>query len=171
MRWIIQAGVGVGVGIWLLLGLLHGYGILRSDLGGRLMMLTMFIHVVGLIVAMVGLRGRENAIGFPRLLAAGMAVSLIAGLLSGLGWWIFLAYVDPSHLDWVRTTSHQQIAAAADLDEAQKQAYLAQIDGVTAGTYALRDALGAAARGFVFSVMLAAVLRMRVLRAGREASA
>jgi hypothetical protein len=155
-------GVLVGLADFALLYGMRLAGMLRSELGGRLLLLTLFTHVLGLIVAMVRLRKSKDGSGFPRLLAAGLSVSFFAAVTAGLSVLFFLQVVDPGYLDWVVESTRQSVAS---WPQEQRAVALEQLANTTPLAYASRGAaVSYLLRGLLLSLLLASVLRLRMLR-------
>lgn len=162
MKINLLIGVLVGLADFVLLYGMKLAGMLRTELGGRLLLLTLFTHVLGLIVAMVRLRRSEGEAGFPRLLAAGLSVSFVAAITAGLSVLFFLNVVDPGYLDWVVESTRQSVV---DWPEEQRVVALEQLADTTPLAYASRGAaVSYLLRGLLLSLLLASVLRLRMLR-------
>lgn len=170
MKINLVAGLAVGLLDFLLLCTLHWTGILKTDLGVRLLMLTLFTHALGLIVAMVVLRRRERGAGFARLFGAGLLVSLVGGVIAAGGMFVFLQQVDPTYLDFMLDDQRQQVID--NWPEDQRAAALAQLDATTPAAYAGRGTVGGyMIRGFFLTLMLSAILRLRILGAEKDTAA
>lgn len=167
MKTNLLAGVLVGLSEFVLLWGMDLAGVLRSDLGARLLQLMLFVHAAGLIVAMVRLRQTEGAASFFRLLGAGLLVSFVAGGVAAGGTALFLEVVDPGYLDWVVEETRRDIADWPDDRRAQAEE---QLDATTPGVYAMRGAVSYLLRGLMLSLLLAAVLRLRILRTDETAA-
>lgn len=136
-------------------------GVLQSDLGGRMLRLMLFVHALGLIVVMVRLRRQEGSAGFARLLGAGLIVSFIAGMTAAGATFFFLEVVEPGYLDWVIEQTRQDLA---DWPEDRRVQAEKQLEATTPGVYASRGTMSYLLRGLMLSLLLAAVLRLRILR-------
>ncbi|MEM6794656.1 MAG: DUF4199 domain-containing protein [Acidobacteriota bacterium] len=159
-------GVAVGLGQTGLLLVLHFAGVLRSQQGGRFLMLALAFHIVGLLWALGRHRAAaspEEGAPFSKLFGAGLMVSLIAGVVVAAGSLVFLEGIDPSYLDWIRESSRERLEALelpAEELEIQEQ----RLDQLTAAGYAMQGLMGTLMTGFFLSLTLAAFLRMRVIR-------
>ncbi|MEL7061659.1 MAG: DUF4199 domain-containing protein, partial [Acidobacteriota bacterium] len=94
----VLGGVVLGAASSALIIVLHAVGLLRTPVGGRLLMAALFLHAIVLIWVM-SRHARDEAASFARLLGAGLAVSLTAAVVMALGSYVFVTAVDPSHLD------------------------------------------------------------------------
>lgn len=167
MKINLGAGLAVGLLDFLLLCTLHWTGVLKTDLGVRLLMLTLFTHALGLIVAMVVLRRQEGGAGFARLFGAGLLVSLVAGVTAAGGMYVFLQRIDPTYLDYMLEDQRRHVIETWPED--QRDAALAQLDATTPAVYAGRGTIGGyMIRGFFLTLMLAAILRLRILGAEKD---
>lgn len=161
MKTNLIVGIAVGLAELALLWGMDLAGVLQSDLGGRMLRFMLFIHALGLIVVMVRLRQKEGAAGFARLLGAGLTLSFVAGLTAAGATFFFLEVVEPGYLDWVVEQTRQDIADWPEDRRAQAEEQLA---ATTPGVYASRGAMSYLLRGLMLSLLLAAVLRLRILR-------
>ena len=155
--------VGILIGL-VELALLWGMdlaGVLQSDLGARMLRFMLFVHAVGLIVVMVRLRQKEGSAGFARLLGAGLMVSFLAGMTAAGATYFFLEVVEPDYLGWVIEETRDDIA---DWPEDRRVQAEAQLEATTPGVYASRGTMAYLLRGLLLSLLLAAVLRLRILR-------
>lgn len=166
-------GVLIGLGSSVLLYTLHFQGLLRTPLGGRLLMGAMLIHAVGLLAALwrhrsVGGFGGEVDVPFIRLFGAGLVISLIAGLVVAQGSWLFIQVVDPTYLEWIRERSLEALAASP-APAAEKAQQAEAIRATTPLGYATQGLMGTLFFGLLLSLTLAALLRIRVLRTATTA--
>ncbi|MDA8020594.1 MAG: DUF4199 family protein [Thermoanaerobaculia bacterium] len=165
MKTNVLVGVIVGLTELLLLWCMDVTGVLRSDLGARLLQFMLFVHALGLIVVMVRLRQSEHTAGFPKLLAAGLMVSFLAALTAGMGVLFFLEFVEPGYLSWVIEETRQDITDWPDDRRIEAEQQLA---ATTPMVYASRGAIGYLLRGLLLSLLLAAVLRLQILRSASD---
>ena len=165
MKANLLVGALIGLVEFLLLWGLDLAGVLRSDTGARSLQFMLFVHALGLIVVMVRLRQTEGAASFPKLLAAGLMVSFVAGLTAAAGTFVFLEVVEPGYLDWVLDQTRQDIA---DWPDDQRALAVEQLAATTPGVYASRGAVSYLVRGLLLSLLLAAVLRLRILRTDEQ---
>ena len=161
-------GVLIGLGSSVLLYTLHFQGLLRTPLGGRLLMGAMLIHGVGLLAALwrhrsVGGAGGEIDVPFSRLFGAGLVISMIAGLVVAQGSWLFIQVVDPTYLEWIQERSLEAVAESGMTADEQAMQVEA-IRGITPLRYATQGLMGTLFFGLLLSLTLAALLRIRVLR-------
>lgn len=163
MRVNVIAGLLVGAFEGGLLVLLHLLDVLRSDMGMRLLMLTLFVHAAALVGVMVWLRVKEGQAGFARLLGAGLMTSLVAALSAASLTWLFLRGVDPTYLDWTLEQNRAQILEWEVPDE-ERAAALERLAATDAATYASSSATRYLVWGFFLSLLFAALLRLRILR-------
>jgi Protein of unknown function (DUF4199) len=166
MKLNVLGGLAVAsIALAVLLGL-HISGSLRSPDAGSIFFLTIAGHAVVLIVVLRRhhLKLAPEQASFFRLLGAGLLLSLIAGLLIALGSYLFAARVDPTYLDWLLEVSREQIAAAGLPAEAA-QNELERLQGfATPRGYALQSLIGALSTGFVLTLLISVILRLRALR-------
>lgn len=161
MKTNLVVGVLVGLAELAFLWGMDLAGVLQSDLGARLLQFMLFFHALGLIVAMVRVRQVEGAAIFARLLGAGLMVTFVAAVTAGAGNVFFLNVVEPGYLDWVMEQTREDIA---DWPEDRKAQAEEQIAATTPAVYATRGAMYYLVRGLLLSLLLAAVLRLRILR-------
>lgn len=147
-------------------GLVYGLytlGWLRTPTGTRLLLLTPLIHSVLLIVALIRHRAAAlpDNVPFARLFGAGLLISFVGGAISALGAWIFTTQVDPSHLDWVKEQTAQHILTSGR-PAAEIEAQLGQLSSqATPGAYAAQSLFAVLAVGFLLSLVISALLRLR----------
>jgi hypothetical protein len=142
---------------------LHQLGWLRTPTGTRLLLLNPLIHSILLIVALVRHRAAalpDNA-PFARLFGAGLLISFVGGAISALGAWIFTTRVDPSHLEWVKEQTAEHIRSSGR-PAAEIEDQLAQLaTHVTPDAYAAQSLFAVLAVGFLLSLVISALLRLR----------
>lgn len=160
----VVTGLVVGIASASLIYVLHFLGVLRTPLGGQLLLLAIVFHTTGLLFALLRQRARDTDIPFARLFGAGLMLSLIAGLALAVGSYLFLTVVDPTYIDWVKERSREQLEAFPDLPVEERAAGEEQIAALTPGAYATQGLVGTLMIGFLLSLTLSAFLRMRVLR-------
>ncbi|MEM1177257.1 MAG: DUF4199 domain-containing protein [Acidobacteriota bacterium] len=166
--------VGAVVGLLAagLLFVLHATEVLRTPLGSQLLILTLAFHVTGLIVALGFHRHRakdEGGAPFSRLFGAGLMVSLIVGVILGLGTQVFVTHVDPTYLDWVKETSLEQLDQMEEISEEEKARHREQVERLTLEGYAVETLKRTLVVGFFLSLTLAALFRMRAVQATKTA--
>ena len=159
----VMAGLVVGLFATSLFWGLHYLGELRSTLGSQALWAAVIFHALTLVVTLWRQRSRELDIPFPKLLAAGLVVTLIAAMVSGLGTWIFMTWIDPGFLDWVKEQSLAQLAELP-LDEEQRRTQLEAVQASTPSSFIVQGMIAVLIRGFLLTLPIAALIRLRRVR-------
>lgn len=164
MKVNLIAGFALGLFSAISLVALHQLGLLRSPDTARWMLaLTMTVHSVILILALLRHRAAAGADGMPfsRFLGAGLFISFLGGVISAISSWVFVTWVDPSHLEWVRAETVAQIQQSG-LSGAELEQQLAQLPAqIPPAAYAIQALRALLIMGLFLSVVIAALLRLR----------
>lgn len=166
MKVNLIAGVLVGLMSTGLFYALHFLGQLRTDFGTQFMWAAVAFHVAMLAAAMWRHHKVDLEIGFAKLLASGLLISLVGALVSGLGTWIFVTFVDPTFFDWIRERSMTQLAELP-LGEDEKAAQLEMLQQTTPVSFVVQGISSTLMRGFLLSLPLAALMRLRLSAASQ----
>ncbi len=166
MKLNLLGGLLVGVLSNLIFLTVYWSGLLRTDSGGRLLFLISAVHAVVLIVVLS--RHRQNAlpdaVPFAKLFGAGLFLSFVAGVFTGMGSYTFTTLIDPTHLDWVIEKSVEYVKTL-ELPEAELQKEIAEMPSrVSPVTYAIQGLIGICTTGFFLSLVIAALLRIRAVQ-------
>ncbi|MEM8929982.1 MAG: DUF4199 domain-containing protein [Acidobacteriota bacterium] len=167
MLFNLITGAVVGLASASLIYILHFAEVLRTPLGGQLLLLAILFLTSGLLTALMRHRVREPEIAFGRLLGAGLAISMVAGLVLAIGSYVFTTTVDPTYLDFIRERSLEQLSQM-DLPVEERAANEAQIAAINPSGYAMQGLFGTLVTGFLLSMTISAFLRMRVVRATQQ---
>lgn len=157
------AGLLLGLFSGSLYFVLHALELLRTASAGQLFWAAVICHGVILLLVLWRQRSADPRIGFARLLASGLMVSLIGALITGLGVWLFVSFVDPTFIDWLREQSLARLDQLG-LSEDQRSLQEAQIRSADKGNFVTQAVMAVLFRGFLFSLPLAALLRLRAAR-------
>lgn len=144
----------------------YAAGMLRSDGGGRLLLLASAAHAI-VIIAVLS-RHRQDAlpyaVPFAKLFGAGLFLSFIAGVFTGIGSYIFTTGIDPSYLGWIVERSIEHLKTL-ELPPAELEAQIAAMPArVNPVSYAIQGLVGVCITGFVLSLVIAALLRIRAIQ-------
>lgn len=161
----LTAGLAVGLFATSLFWGLHYLGELRTTFGSQALWVAVIFHAMTLVITLWRQRSKEHDIPFPKLLAAGLAVTLVAALVSGLGNWIFMTEIDPGFLDWVKQQSVTQLSELP-LEEGQREIQLQAVEESTPGTFVVQGMIAVLIRGFLLTLPVAALIRLRRVRTG-----
>ena len=164
MRINLIAGLLVGLMATGLFYGLHVLGQLRTDFGTQFMWTAVAFHVALLGGAMWRHHKVDPEIGFSRLLASGLLISLVGALVSGLGTWIFVTFVDPTFFEWMRDQSAAQLAEFPLSDE-ERAAQLELLSKATPTSFVIQGITSTLMRGFLLSLPIAALMRLRLTAA------
>ena len=165
MRLNLLAGLMVGLFAGSLFFGLHAMGELRTPQGAQALWTVVAFHAVTLVVVLRRHRGREPEIPFARLLAAGMAVTLVAALVSTAFTAYFLERVDPDFLGWLQEQSLAQLESY-ELEPAEKELQIQAIRAGTPSSFLVQGLIAFLVRGFLLTLPIAALLRLRTVRTG-----
>lgn len=166
MKLNLLGGLLVGILSNLIFLTVYWTGLLRTDSGGRLLFLISAVHAVVLIVVLS--RHRQNAlpdaVPFAKLFGAGLFLSFVAGVFTGMGSYTFTTLIDPTHLDWVIEKSVEYVKTL-ELPEAELQKEIAEMPTrVSPVTYAIQGLIGICTTGFFLSLVISALLRIRAVQ-------
>jgi hypothetical protein len=163
MKLNLAFGVLLGLFSSGLVYLLYHFGWLRTPEGTRLLLLNPLFHSLLVIVALIRHRAAAmpDNVPFARLFGAGLLISFVGGALSAFGAWIFTSYVDPTHLEWVKEQTARHILESGR-PAAEIEAQLGQLAGqATPGAYAAQSLFAVLVIGFLLSLVVSALLRLR----------
>lgn len=174
MKVNLIAALVLGLCSTAILVVMHRLGVLRSpEAGNWALVAGMTCHSLVLIVALVRHRARDGeSISYGRLFGAGLFISFLGGVISALGSLLFTSTIDPTHLDWVRAQTAEQLRAQADLPPTQLEAQIASLpELITPGFYAVQALRALLVVGFVLSLVIAALIRLRGIQLEKAAKA
>ena len=166
MKLNLLGGVIVGMFSNLVFYALYWADLLRSEDGARLLFLASGLHAAVLIGVLSKHRSAAlpEAIPFAKLFGAGLILSFVAGICTSLGSYYFTTQVDPSYLGWITEQSIAHLKTM-DLPEAQLNAEIAALPSrVTPGSYAFQGLVGVCITGFVLTLVIGALLRLRAMQ-------